>query len=571
MRHVLLTVDVEALPARAERDHVERLVYGRFPGTASLGLRELMTAAERSGHSLTCFFDYCEHDLYGDSFLSVAREIDDRGHSLQLHAHPEVMTPKTRARLGLSELPRLLNEFTEQEADRLFDWLLDLHLKVTTKPPVAFRGGGYRYGANVLEAMRRHGLTVSSNHNPGRADQFDTRDSCASFLHDSGIFEYPISVLYQEDRRFEFNFNQARFAKTAKWFPQAFWNEYGDRATLNLVAHSKSLLVIDAQRRFFVPGGDASLRLFRQLLAQLRTDQFKAVVPEQLGDAARLSAQHRFGATQDISADCAVAPPSRVAADAALSPNFATAETSRPEAAEPAPSAAPNVVCPVCNHPKGRFTERNNRALARCAGCGALERQRSLVQAWNASLRFDVATQGRAALMVAPARSERMFFSKLGFGSLRSLDIRPDAACDIVADLCAMPQIADASFDLVFASHVLPRLHDLPAALGEIARILTTEGVFLSFTPVRQGQPTTKTAGSETAGWYGEDLLEKHQVGTFRRFGDLGLLRDLQRHFLVKTVSGVDPVTGRTFVWTCAWKHAAADLVRALPARPPRY
>jgi SAM-dependent methyltransferase len=228
--------------------------------------------------------------------------------------------------------------------------------------------------------------------------------------------------------------------------------------------------------------------------------------------------------------------------------------------------------CPICLSPKSRFSNRNGRELARCGGCGSLERQRSLVQIWNLHLRNEINVNNGHALLISPARSERMIFSKLGFSSVLTLDIRPEAGCDITADICSMAHVSDLSFDFIFASHVLPHIHDVSSALKEIARILTVDGVFLSYTPVQAGQPTrTFTDRQSIAGWYGEELLQKHNVGTFRTFGDLSLLRDLQRHFVIKTFIANDPISGQAFSWVCAWKLEAAEHVRVVPRNGTRY
>lgn len=561
MTPALITVDVEALPARAACDHVSRLVYGSFGGHPPMGLREMMAEAEKRAMQLTCFFDYCEYDRYGEPYLDVAREIAARGHELQLHAHPEVMRPETWARLGLDKPETPLDRFSEAHAERLFDWLLELHARVTSVAPMAFRGGGYRNSASVLAAMRSHGLQISSNHNPGRPNQFDGRDSCELFRHANGVLEVPISVLESDGTRSEFNFNQFGFEEGMDSFPGAFDDRYGDRAVLNLVMHSRSFLVIDDRKRFYVPRGTALLERYRRLLDRLRQQQFEVT------GIARWAAA--LPAPQTRRGNAGTAPPPAEATPRRLAGDAATAQA---PVAESAPAVARRAACPVCGDPKRRFVEFNGRRLARCAACGALERQRSLVQAWNTTLHREVPTLGRAALMVSPAKSERRVFDALGFASVRTLDIRPEAGCDIVADLCAMPQVPDASFDVVFASHVLPHVHDLDAALSEIARILTPDGVFLSFTPVHAGRPTTLADGSAAAaGWYGQDLLQKLQVGSFRAFGDLGLLRDLQRHFVVKTVYGLDPVTDNRYMWTCAWRLSAADRARALPGDGVRY
>lgn len=554
----LITVDVEALPSRAPTDHVKRLVLGRFPGQPSLGLREMMAEAEKVGLRLTCFFDYCEVDLYGKAFLDIAREIADRGHELELHAHAELLRDATWSRLGLAKPSSTLGSFTEVEAGRLFDWLLEQHGHASSRAPIAFRGGGYRFGEGVLAAMKTRGLSVSSNHNPGRKSQFDPRMSCEVFSYPNGIVEIPISVLDRGGARAEFNFNSHGFEQMLEWFPQTFAAQYGTRSVLNVVLHSRSFLALDERQKHFVPAGTGPLDLYRELLLRVRASSGDVVgLAAWAGTAAEPTCEQMPGQVETTR---------RPNAEAAAIATGIAVEAAEKHVPLTPHKPARTAVCPVCGAPEATFTAFNGRDLARCAKCGALERQRSLVQAWNSVLKFEVSTDKRDALLVSPARSERMLFAKLGFASIKTLDIRPDAGCDLEADLCAMPDVADASFDLVFASHVLPHVKDAEAAYREIARILRADGVFIAHTPARLGQPTVvHTQDEASSGWYGREMFDRYGIGNFRQFGDLGLLRDLQRHFIVKTVWGNDPITKRRLMWTCAWKPAAADMMRSLP------
>jgi len=58
------------------------------------------------------------------------------------------------------------------------------------------------------------------------------------------------------------------------------------------------------------------------------------------------------------------------------------------------------------------------------------------------------------------------------------LDINPDSEADIIADLRAMPQVADDTYDAVFLSHVLEHFHpwEGQAVLAELTRVLKLGG-----------------------------------------------------------------------------------------------
>jgi len=65
------------------------------------------------------------------------------------------------------------------------------------------------------------------------------------------------------------------------------------------------------------------------------------------------------------------------------------------------------------------------------------------------------------------------------------LDCNPQVAPDVVASIVAMPMIADASYDALFASHVLEHLyaHEVAMALLEFARVLKPGGKIMIQVP----------------------------------------------------------------------------------------
>jgi SAM-dependent methyltransferase len=137
----------------------------------------------------------------------------------------------------------------------------------------------------------------------------------------------------------------------------------------------------------------------------------------------------------------------------------------------------PAARCPVCDR-SGRLTPvlstTGVRRAARCPGCGALERHR--LQIWTLKSRvlpvFD--GTGPRVLHVAPERSVAEL-------------LRPIAGRYVTADF-ALPgmdlrldlrdtDLPDASFDLVYASHVLEHIDRDRDALAEIRRILAPGGL----------------------------------------------------------------------------------------------
>ena len=100
----------------------------------------------------------------------------------------------------------------------------------------------------------------------------------------------------------------------------------------------------------------------------------------------------------------------------------------------------------------------------------------------------------------------------------RYVTSEPEPGCDLVLDVRAMPQIADASFDAVFCSGVLEHVDDCPAAVAECHRILRPGGLFLVGVPFQQKM--------------------HHVPQDFWRFTEFGL-RYLLRAFKVEAVEAV--------------------------------
>ena len=86
----MLTVDVEAMPNRAETAHVDTLIYGRIGGK-EYGIGKMMDIADKHHVKMTFFVDFAEYELYGDEIIHVGEYIFSRGHDLQVHCHYDLL------------------------------------------------------------------------------------------------------------------------------------------------------------------------------------------------------------------------------------------------------------------------------------------------------------------------------------------------------------------------------------------------------------------------------------------------------------------------------------------------
>ena len=190
---ILVTIDTEAQPARAPEDHVKKLILGDYE-TGNFGILRMMDIADSQDVKLVFFFDYAEYDLWGEELLDAAREIDRRGHDLQLHIHPEFVSKKRFEAFGSAKRVKF-PDMNDDVAKKLADHILDLHSRCTSKPATAFRGGGYRYSGSILRALHERGVRYASNDNAFYDQPGLPQETRGPFKWANGITEIPVSTI----------------------------------------------------------------------------------------------------------------------------------------------------------------------------------------------------------------------------------------------------------------------------------------------------------------------------------------------------------------------------------------
>jgi glycosyltransferase involved in cell wall biosynthesis/SAM-dependent methyltransferase len=546
-RRIALTVDVEAFELRSRSAPVEKLIWGRFP-EGDYGLERIMTLAEAQGATLSAFLDYPEFYAYGDALLDVGREIVKRGHDLNLHLHLDCIPPGYFAKRGLPEGLEL-NTFTDEVARACVDDLRELHARVTPDAPSALRGGGYRYNAALLRALRAGGVPISSNYNPAAKLQPFALGPRRQFMWDNGTVELPIATqvgFLNRSYATHFNFNIAPFiaadgataVANARSFLDRFYAEHGDDAIAVFVLHSWSFLRMDSAGEFSAINEAAPERLAELLASWSEFAEFVT-----MKDCARLAE------TRAIALDGPIAIPAR---HESVATNAAGTTSNPPPAATPTSASS----CAICGTSAADFVDYNG-PKRRCSGCGSTERQRGFAELYPRFVKPEFDLSQKRLLVAAPGSPEKYFLRQQGIEWL-SVDIRPEVKADLVADLCDLSQIADGSFDAVLASFVLTCVHDLDACLLELRRILRPGGRLFTCDPVVFGAPTVEhTERERITSWYGSEAYDKYRIGVFRTFGDLDLLSSLQEHgFTVKTLYALDEATSSRWVWHMSIKPA---------------
>lgn len=162
-RYALLTVDTEALPKRADADHVQRLIWGQHE-TGTAGVREMCSIGAEFNVRHTFFVDMCATARYPAEMREVVRWLDDAGQDVQLHLHPETLPKSFWTEHGLDTTPAYINEYVGQSrAEFLLRHFGDQIGEITGKRVLACRAGSFRWNADFIRALKAVGIPFSFN------------------------------------------------------------------------------------------------------------------------------------------------------------------------------------------------------------------------------------------------------------------------------------------------------------------------------------------------------------------------------------------------------------------------
>lgn len=143
----------------------------------------------------------------------------------------------------------------------------------------------------------------------------------------------------------------------------------------------------------------------------------------------------------------------------------------------------PAFTCPCCEY-QGRFLaygrSEGRRLNAQCPQCGALERHRLQFCVLKEVLGGDMLRDKRV-LHFAPEKIIAKYLRPRA-GEYVGADLYPSED-QVRADMRDL-QFEDASFDLIYASHVLEHVDDDASALAEVRRVLRPGGMAILPVPI---------------------------------------------------------------------------------------
>ena len=306
-RYALLTVDTEALPKRAEADHVTRLIWGEHDkGTA--GVREMCAIGNEFGAKHVFFVDMCGAYERREEIRQVMAWLHRDGQDVELHVHPEYLPNSFWAAAKFTIRPRFLNQYTDSlKEEFLLSHFAGEVTAVTGRKVLAFRAGSFRWNATTLRTMKKLGIRLSFNNTTAAMIIGQNPYSIASnkpFQWSNGIIEVPITeknILprFGKELWARFQYPLSGFVKYrpcwASFLPYSVSRRDG---FLVCLIHSWSLLYWD-DKGHGVYRDDARIEGYRKLVRQLGRDYDIITSQEllELCEAGKIPLSH----TEDIS------------------------------------------------------------------------------------------------------------------------------------------------------------------------------------------------------------------------------------------------------------------------------
>lgn len=280
-RYAMLTVDTEALPKRASRDHVKRLIWGEHPG-GTAGVREMCAIGDDYSAKHIFFTDLCGAYESFDEMRDVVRWIDAAGHDVQLHAHPEYLPGSFWAKHGLSSKPQYMNQYDDDaRAEFVISHFGREISSITGKPILAFRAGSFRWNASTIRALKAAGIPLSFDNSTAafyNKQAAFSEQTNSPFLWSNGIIEVPITekkILPKVGRQewwARLQFPESSYFRFRPWWGGLLFNMLsGSPDFAVFLMHSWSLLYWD-ENEYGVYRDDKRLEEYRKLVKKIAKD-----------------------------------------------------------------------------------------------------------------------------------------------------------------------------------------------------------------------------------------------------------------------------------------------------------
>lgn len=195
MSRLMLSVDVEALPSRAESNHIDKLIYGKF-GSKEHGIRTLCRIFDEYNIRAVFMLDFAIIKLYGEMVAEqICNNIMNCGHEVQIHFHPELYFEKKMY---------FFDKIGFNESLDAISYAVENYIKICKRDPIAFRAGGLNFNKQTILAIEKAGLLFSTNLTTDHKIHREVISDYEEFKNigivrwSNGIFEAPIDIALPE-------------------------------------------------------------------------------------------------------------------------------------------------------------------------------------------------------------------------------------------------------------------------------------------------------------------------------------------------------------------------------------
>jgi hypothetical protein len=202
MLRVFFTVDTEAHPASknwAERGlaaEIRRDIVGMTP-EGEFGAFYQAKTLEQFGLKGVFFTEALFSYSAGlDALRTVVAGIQDRGHEVGLHLHPEWLKRAPQVSVLPGKEGNMMRLFSEDDQTTLIGKGVEQLQKAGVEKVYSFRAGGYAANFDTLRALARNGVLYDSSHNfcwMGNTCDMPTDEPLLQprLLH--GVYEFPVT------------------------------------------------------------------------------------------------------------------------------------------------------------------------------------------------------------------------------------------------------------------------------------------------------------------------------------------------------------------------------------------
>lgn len=268
-KKLLITIDTEALPARASDNHVKKLIWGQFENGRA-GIIEICDVIEEFGGKGLFFLDVAGSFNNLAAYREVNSYLERRGHMVEWHYHPEIMGKAFWKEHGASGKIMRQDLFDAHDANVILSAGLKQFTRITGRRPDAYRAGSFRWNQNTINFLAKQNIPYSFNacRETAVKDNYETfiPTNPLPFVWPQGIREIPCGEVDLKNETVHFRFPR-RFPKGVN--PTGLAEQLAKEAggLVNILLHSWSLLERDKETGYFYYKDDTRTASFRKILS----------------------------------------------------------------------------------------------------------------------------------------------------------------------------------------------------------------------------------------------------------------------------------------------------------------